>query len=71
MNSQQLRIIIAGALTLLCAAGVILLAALSRAIPTLLEIITSGSLFYLFGVVTNGSGLGGGGAGTGAGTAAK
>lgn len=66
MNSQILRIMIAGALAIVSLLGVIALAALHDAVPQLVEIIATGSLFYLFGVVTNGSGLGGSKPGGGA-----
>lgn len=59
MNSQILRIVIAGALAIVSVLGVIALTALHDPVPQLLEVISTGSLFYLFGVVTNGSGLGG------------
>lgn len=58
MNSQLLRIIIAGALSVISLGGVILLAMTGHAIPQLLELVSSGALFYLFGVTTNGAGLG-------------
>lgn len=59
MTTQQLRILIAGIIAVISLIGVILLAVLVTSVPPLLEVFATGSLFYLFGVVTNGSGLGG------------
>lgn len=57
MNSQILRICIAGGLSAMCLAGVLLLAVVHEPIPDLLGFMTVASTTYLFGVVTNGSGL--------------
>ena len=57
MNSQSLRIGIAGLLSFACIVGVIALALFRVAIPELLQVTTLAATFYLFGVTTNGSGI--------------
>ncbi len=59
MNSQQLRIIVAAVLSTISLCGIILLAALQIEVPTALAGASVAAMAYLFGVTTNGSGLGG------------
>lgn len=58
MNSQILRIIIAGVIAIGGLTSITVLAITGSNIPALIETMATGALFYLFGVVTNGSGLG-------------
>ena len=59
MNSQQLRIIVAAVLSVLSLVGVIMLASLQLEVPVVLAGTSTAAMAYLFGVTTNGSGLGG------------
>lgn len=58
MNAQLLRIIIAGTLALVTTIATVSLAILKTDVPDDLGIVTVACITYLFGVVTNGSGLG-------------
>lgn len=60
MNSQILRIVIAGVLSTVSLIGVFALALTGRDIPSLVAVLASAPLFYLFGVTTNGAGFGAG-----------
>lgn len=57
MNSQTLRLGIAGLLALASIIGVCVLSILQVAIPEALSVTTIASTAYLFGVTTNGSGI--------------
>jgi len=57
MDKQVLRIGIAGLLSFTCVVAVAGLAVLGQTIPTLLEWVTIGSITFLFGVTSNGSGI--------------
>ena len=57
MNSQSLRITFAFLLSFASLVGVVILAIIQVAIPELLQVISLGSTTYLFGVITNGSGI--------------
>jgi hypothetical protein len=58
LSAQLLRITIAGLLSLITTSSTVVLAVAQVEIPQDLGIITIACLSYLFGVTTNGSGLG-------------
>jgi len=58
VTNQLLRVIIAGVIALISLLGVIVLAFASVETPSIVEAIALASVVYLFGVTTNGSGLG-------------
>lgn len=59
LNSQLLRIVLAEILAIVCLLSVFALVVLNREVPQLFEWVTVGTVTYLFGVVTNGSGVAG------------
>lgn len=61
INPQLLRVLIAGVLATITTVATVILAIVQTEIPDNLGIITVACITYLFGVVTNGSGLTGSG----------
>lgn len=59
MDSQRLRILIGGVLALVALLCVLVLTLFDHQVPSIFEWATVATIAYLFGVTTNGNGLGG------------
>ncbi len=59
MNNQRLRIMFGGAIALISLVSVVVLSVTGHAVPETLSGASVAAMAYVFGVTTNGSGLGG------------